>query len=129
MADNVSEGVDYSKTFDSTMRCENVRLILAEAAAKGLHTAQMDVTTAFLYADLEAKVYMEIPEGMFDQAMPGKVLRLLKALYGLKQSSRMWIMHIVKVLGQYGLTRLMEDFLHLHNRGRRGRGDAGTLRG
>ena len=42
--------------------------------------------------------------------MPGKVLRLLKALYGLQQSSRMWNLHIDKVLGQCGLTRLMADF-------------------
>ena len=63
--------------------------MLAEVAAKGLHTAQMDVTTAFLYANLEEEVYMEIPEGMFDQPMLGKFLRLLKALYGLKESSRM----------------------------------------
>ena len=47
------EGVDYFETFAPTVRCESVRLMLAEAAAKGLHTAQMDVTTAFLYADLE----------------------------------------------------------------------------
>ena len=47
---------------------------------------QINVTTAFLYADLEEEVYLEILEGMFDFDMAGKVLRLLKALYGLKQS-------------------------------------------
>ena len=70
----------------------------AEAAAEGLHTAQMDVTTAFLYADLEEEVYMAIPNGMFDQPMSGKVLRLLKALYGLKQSSRCGICTSTKFL-------------------------------
>ena len=92
------------------MRCESVRLMLAETVVKGLHTAQMDVTTAFLYAYLEEEVYMEIPEGMFADPMPGKVIPLLKSLYGLKQSSRMWNLHIDKVLGQYGLTRLMANF-------------------
>ena len=71
--------------------------MLAEVVAEGLHTAQMDVTTAFLYADLEEEVYMEIPDGMFDQPMPSKAICLLEALSGLKQSSRMW--HIDKVLG------------------------------
>ena len=33
-------------------------------------------TTAFLYADLEEEVYLEIPEGMFEEDMSGKVLRL-----------------------------------------------------
>ena len=71
----------------------------------------MDVTTAFLYADLDEEVFMEIPEGMFgDEDMFGKVLLLLKALYGLKQSSRMWNLHIDKVLGEFGLERLQADF-------------------
>ena len=80
---------------------------MAEAAAEDLHTTQMDVTTAFLYADLEEEVYLEIPEGMFDDAnMEGKVLRLWKALYGLKQSSRMWNRHLDNILGEFGLVRL-----------------------
>ena len=41
--------------------------MLAEAAAKDMQTAQMDVTTAFLYADLDEEVFMEIPEGMFGE--------------------------------------------------------------
>ena len=72
---------------------------------------QMDVTTAFLYADLQEEVYMEIPEGMFEgKDMSGKVLRLWRALYGLKQSPRMWNIHVDKALGEYGLHRLTTDF-------------------
>ena len=64
--------------------------MLAEAAAQDLHTAQIDVTTPFLYIALQEEVYLEILEGMFGEAnMSGKVLRLSKALYGIKQSSRM----------------------------------------
>ena len=44
---------------------------------------------AFLYADLEEEVHLEILEGMFEEDMSGKVLRLRKAHYGLKQSPRM----------------------------------------
>ena len=84
------EGIDYTETFSPLVRFENIRLMLAETAAHDLHTAQMDVTTAFLYAELEEEVYLEISQGMFlGGDMPGKVLRLWKALYGLKQSSRM----------------------------------------
>ena len=54
-----------------------------------MHMEHMDVTTTFLYADLEEEVYLEIPEGMFDEDMTYKVLRLRKALYGLKQAPRM----------------------------------------
>ena len=105
------EGVDYADTFSPTVRFESITLMLAEAASKDLETSQMDVTTAFLYAELDEEVYTEIPEGMFgEEDMSGKVLLLLKALYGLKQSSRMWNLHIDKVLGEFGLVRLSADF-------------------
>ena len=104
------EGVDYGDTYSPTVRFESIRMMLAAAASDGLHMEQLDVTTAFLYADLEEEVYLEIPEGMFAEPMPGKVLRLLKALYGLKQSPRMWNLHIDKALGEFGLHRLLADF-------------------
>ena len=105
------EGTDYNETFPSTVRFESIRLMLAEAATHDLHTAQMDVTTTFLHADLQEEVYPEIPEGMFgDKNMAGKFLRLWKALYGLKQSSRMWNLHLDNILGKFGLIRFTADF-------------------
>ena len=71
---------------------------------------QMDVTTAFLYAELKEEVYLEIPEGMFEEGMLGTVLRIYKGLYGLKQSRRMWNLHVDKALSECGLTRLTADF-------------------
>ena len=59
------EVVDYTETFSPTIRFESIRMMLAEAASQDLHTAQMDVTTTFLYAALEEEVYLKIPEGMF----------------------------------------------------------------
>ena len=90
---------------------ESIRLMLAAAAANGWHMEQMDITTTFLYAELEEVVYLEIPEGIFeDQDMSRKVLRLWRALYGLKQAPRMWNIHIDKALGEFGLIRLVADF-------------------
>ena len=71
---------------------------------------QLDVTTAVLYATLEEEVHLEIPEGMFGEEKPGKVLRLFKALYGLKQSPCMWNLHVDKALSEFGLERLTPDF-------------------
>lgn len=71
---------------------------------------QMDVTTAFLYADLVEEVYLEILEGIFPGGeMDGKFLRLWKALYGLKQSPRMCNIHVDKVLSNFGMSRLSAD--------------------
>ena len=105
-----AEGIDYTETYSPTLRFESIRLMLAVAASEGQHMEQMDVTTAFLYTDLQEEVYLEIPEGMFDEDMGGKVLRLYKALYGLKQSPRMWNQHVDKALSEFGLKRLTADF-------------------
>ena len=78
------EGVDYTKNYSPTIRFESIRMMTAAAAYGNMQMEWMDVTTSFLYADLEEEVYPEIPKGMFDVDMSGKVLRLLKALYGLK---------------------------------------------
>ena len=85
-------------------------MMLAAAALEGMQMEQMDVTMAFLYATLEEEVYLEIPEGMFEEDMTKKVLRLFKTLYGLKQSPWMWNLHVDKALSEFGLQRLTADF-------------------
>ena len=71
------------------MRFEYVRLMVVAAASDDMHTHEMDVTTAFLYASLDEEVYIELMEGMDGFGEPGKVARLWKAIYGLKQASKM----------------------------------------
>ena len=46
-------GVDYGDTYSPTVRFESIRMMMAAAASDGLHMVQLDVTTAFLYVDLE----------------------------------------------------------------------------
>ena len=58
------EGVDYEETFAPTVRFESVRALAALAAGVGWELDQMDVTTAFLYAELDEETYIEIPEGV-----------------------------------------------------------------
>ena len=42
----------------------------------------MDVSTTFLYADIEEEKIVEVPQGVL--GVEGVVWRLLKCLYGLK---------------------------------------------
>ena len=83
--------------------------MVAAAATDGLHTYQMDVTTAFLYASLDEEVYMELMEGMKGYGVPGKVAKLQLAIYGLKQASRMWNLHIDGILKSMGFVTLSAD--------------------
>ena len=52
------EGIYYDQTFSPTVRFESIRVMVAVGASKAMSMHQMDVTTAFLYAPLEEKVYM-----------------------------------------------------------------------
>ena len=52
---------------------------------------------------------MELMEGMEGYGDPSKVARLWKAIYGLKQASRMWNMHIDRILQKMGFKRLSGD--------------------
>ena len=83
-------GVDYELTFAPVSRLTSFRVLLAYAAATGMLIHQMDVATAFLYADLQEDVYVHAPPGLRKSVPNGKVLKLLKAVFGLKQSPRAW---------------------------------------
>ena len=103
------EGIDYEETFSPKVRFESVRLMVAAAAVGKMHTHQMDVTTAFLYASLDEEVHMELLEGMEGYGTPNKVARLWKAIYGLKQASRLWNPYIDNILKRMGFFRLSGD--------------------
>ena len=50
----------------------------------------MDVTTPFLYGDLEEEIYMQHPEAFEEKGKENLVCRLKKSLHGLKQDPRKW---------------------------------------
>lgn len=81
-------GVNVWNTFAPVVKGVTVRLLLALAFVFGMHVHQLDVTSAFLYADIEGDVYMNPPP---DFDLPaGYCLKLLKSLYGLRSSPRSW---------------------------------------
>ena len=77
----------------------------------------VDIETAFLNADLEEEVYIQIPEGLehmtnlheekYDPET--QVLKLRKAMYGLVQAPRAWMRTFVKILKQMGLQQCRTD--------------------
>jgi hypothetical protein len=100
---------------------KTMRLGLSLAAKWDHELDQLDVPTAFLNADLEEEVYMELPEGYRD----GKehlVCRLKKSLYGLKQSPRNWYMLVSKfILDELGYKPTVSDPCLFHRRSKSGR--------
>ena len=101
------EGVDYYETYAPLPKSATFRLMLALTKTHKLHLHQLDVDSAFPYADLEEYVYMTPPPGM---DMPeGYCLRLLKSLYGLKQAPRNWNKNIVTYIKSLGFKQCVLD--------------------
>ena len=101
---------DYLETFAPTAKLSSIRLRLALATHFHCEVFQIDVSSAYLNADLEEDVYVEHPPGF---EIPGKgsklVCKLLKGLYGWKQAGRCWNRTLDKFLTEFGLTRSMID--------------------
>jgi hypothetical protein len=103
------EGTDFNETFAPVAKFQSIRILLALAAQNNWHIHQMDVDSAFLYADLEEELYMEQPEGFVEPGMEDYVCLLLKALYRLKQASRAWYQRMRTVLLEFGFVRSWAD--------------------
>jgi hypothetical protein len=101
------EGIDYNDVFAPTLSMVALRTILSSAAAGGHHVHNLDVKTAFLYADIKEEVYIELPPTMPTTDEHGRALvgRLNKTLYGLHQSPREWHLLLAGWLINQGFTR------------------------
>lgn len=95
------EGIDYDRAFSSTLRATSFRTLLAIAAAHGLQLRQVDVSNAFVQAELDGvDLFVDMAKGFeeFDKDGEPFVLKLQRALYGAKQSSRLWQLTLRKFL-------------------------------
>ena len=81
-------GLDYGETFAPTGKNVLFRVLMLLVLTFGMKCQQIDVNTAFLYADIEKPVYMDGPPGY--ECKPGYCLKIQKCIYGLKQSPRDW---------------------------------------
>jgi hypothetical protein len=72
------EGIDFTETIAPVVNWTTVRFLLIMSILLGLSTKQVDYIAAFVQADIDTIVYVEMPKG-FTQL--GKVLKLKKSLY------------------------------------------------
>ncbi|CAI7770809.1 unnamed protein product [Closterium sp. NIES-53] len=102
-----THGIDYTLTFAPVSRHTSVRLVLCEAASKNFSLRQIDVSNAFLYADVDAEIYVEYPHTY--PTNPPSVCKLKKSLYGIKQAPRLWQQHLNRKLTEVGFRQLPHD--------------------
>ena len=113
----------YGEVFARTGQYKTLRFGLSLTARFDHELEQLDIPTAFLNADVEEEVYMEIPEGQPGAGRGSEyVYRLHKALYGLKQSPRNWYLLVSEfITGTMGFTACVSDPCLYFRRSRTGR--------
>ena len=103
-------GIDYNETFAPVIQYDSLRMFLAPATQDDLELLQFDVCTAVVYDELEAEIFMKIPEGLdVKNNSASAVCRLRKSLYGLKQAPRCWNARISEFLRKFSLVQSEAD--------------------
>ena len=100
-------GIDYIETFSPTLKQDSLRIITSLVVHYKFNIYQLDIKAAYLNAELNEELYMEIPEG--DENYNKGFWRLNKAIYGLKQAGRMWNFKINDTLLELGFTRCKSE--------------------
>ncbi|CAI7828664.1 unnamed protein product, partial [Closterium sp. NIES-54] len=100
-------GRDFTETFAPVSRHTSLRILLPIAAMKKKKLRQIDVANAFLYAPVDAEIFVELPHGSHRE--PNQVCQLLKSLYGIKQPPRLWQQYLHTRLIRIGFKQLPHD--------------------
>jgi hypothetical protein len=90
--DKQIKGVDYHETYAPVVAWTTVRMMMVMAATLNLKTTQIDFSNAFVQADLQESVYIELPTRFRPPtgSQGDYVLKLNKSLYGLCQAPKSW---------------------------------------
>ena len=101
--DRQREGINFFETWAPVVQWSTVRLMMVLAAKLRLHSAQCDITAAFVHSPLppEEEIYVHQPRG-FERGT-NCVLRLNTSVYGLKQASRHFFHYLTERLKRQGL--------------------------
>ncbi|CAI7787118.1 unnamed protein product [Closterium sp. NIES-53] len=100
-------GRDFTETFAPVSRHTSLRILLAIAAIKKRKLRQIDVASAFLYAPVDAEIFVELPHDTHGK--PNQVCQLLKSLYGIKQAPGLWQQYLHARLIRIGFRQLPHD--------------------
>ncbi|CAI7751833.1 unnamed protein product, partial [Closterium sp. NIES-53] len=100
-------GRDFTKTFAPVSRHTSLRILLAIAAMKKKKLRQINIANAFLYAPVDAEIYVELPHGSHGE--PNQVCQMQKFLYGIKQAPRLWQQYLHARLTRIGFRQLSHD--------------------
>ena len=99
----------YGSFYAPLANTASFRLFLALSTRYSAPIRQLDVSTAFLYGQLEHPIHLELPVGHPQRTGQYMVWRTSTAVYGLCESPQRWNMTIHDFLARYGFRRLVTD--------------------
>ena len=114
-------GIDFHDSFSPLATDTTIRIVLVLSLyyANLQHnwvTEMIDVEAAFLNAEVDQDIFIEIPEGLreYCQKKEGmelgdSVVKLLRAQYGLVQSPRLWMNTFSGILTDLGMRQCKSD--------------------
>jgi len=105
--------VDFNETFSPTLKQESIRILTSSAVQNNFNIRQIDITAAYLNANLTEDIYMKPPEG---NEIPHKHFwKLKKVIYGLKQSGLAWNNRLNEVLEELEFIYKENDIFFIFN--------------
>ena len=105
---------DADDVYADVLHAVSMRILFAFAAQNEMDIRHVDVSGAFLYADLDKPMFIEQPRHL--PKVPGMVCRLKKAIYGLRTAPRRWKAKLHSVLVAIGFSQLQYD-ANIYRRG------------
>ncbi|CAI7767089.1 unnamed protein product [Closterium sp. NIES-53] len=84
-----------------------LRILLCIATVKHRPLRKIDVSNVFLYAIVDAIIYVEQPHAFEEEG--DAICLLQKSLYGIKQAPRLWQQHLHGILIKLGFQQLPHD--------------------
>ena len=109
------KGESFNEVYAPVAKFNTIKAMIGLATKHKLPIMQYDFETAYLNGDIDAEVYMELPEG-YGSRTGGKVVRLRKGLYGLKQAGKLWNDKLNGELLNLGYERAKSDSCVYHMR-------------
>ena len=111
--DKQVKGIDCFDTYAPVVAWSTVRLMFILSLLLGLKSRQVDYNNAFVQAELNEEVFVELPKDFYaigdDGSEENVVLQLIKSLYGLKQSPLKWFQKLCSGLKARGFKQSAID--------------------
>jgi hypothetical protein len=99
-------GEDFMDISSPVVDDVTVRTVITDVLVQGWDSEVLDVTTGFLYGEMDEEVYMKCPVGI-DLVESGwnleeEFTKLLRTMYGTKQAARQYWKKFIEVMKQKG---------------------------